>query len=213
MRELDRTGAFERAVILVHTPSGNGEIIREAAESLEYMFGGDTAQVAIQYSYLPSWVTMFAKPDDAVDHSKKLIEGLNTRLGQISEAERPKLLLYGESLGSFGTEAAFEGLDDMAQRMDGALLVGPSFLNPMRETVIQGRDPASPVWLAVYQDGRTVRFAVMPSNLEEVGSDWPFPRVVYLQNSSDAVSWWVPELLFCRPNGSRIPEAPTCRPI
>ena len=56
VRELERTGAFQRRVIVVATTTGTGWINPRSARSVEALNGGDTAIVGIQYSYLPSWI-------------------------------------------------------------------------------------------------------------------------------------------------------------
>src|SRR3954452_3959488 len=57
VRELERTGGFDRAVLVVVTTTGTGWVDPAASDSLEYEFNGDTAMVAMQYSYLPSWMS------------------------------------------------------------------------------------------------------------------------------------------------------------
>ena len=57
VQELVKMGAFNRKVLAVGTTTGTGWIDENAADPLEYMFNGDTAIVATQYSYLPSWLS------------------------------------------------------------------------------------------------------------------------------------------------------------
>ena len=45
MRELERTGAFEREQLMVSIPTGSGWIEPETATAFEYMHGGDTASL------------------------------------------------------------------------------------------------------------------------------------------------------------------------
>lgn len=54
--ELDRTGAWDREVLVVTTTTGTGWVDPSMADSIELMYGGDTAIAAMQYSYLPSWI-------------------------------------------------------------------------------------------------------------------------------------------------------------
>ena len=61
--EMIRTGAFERSVLVVVTPTGTGWIDPEAANPLEVMHRGDTALVGMQYSYLMSPAALFFEPD------------------------------------------------------------------------------------------------------------------------------------------------------
>lgn len=56
VKELERTGAFDRQVLVVATTTGTGWVNSTAAAAIEMMYGGNTAIVATQYSYLPSEV-------------------------------------------------------------------------------------------------------------------------------------------------------------
>ena len=67
LRELDRTHAWSRKVIVVFTTTGTGWIDERAASPLEYMFNGDTAEIGLQYSYLPSWVSFLVDAQKAAD--------------------------------------------------------------------------------------------------------------------------------------------------
>ena len=58
LEELIRVGGFERSVLVVANPTGTGWLQPEAVDTLEYLHAGDTAIVTIQYSYLPSWLTL-----------------------------------------------------------------------------------------------------------------------------------------------------------
>src|SRR5438093_13734368 len=52
--DLERAGGFTRANLLVATTTGSGWLDSGATDSFEYLTGGDSAIVAMQYSYLPS---------------------------------------------------------------------------------------------------------------------------------------------------------------
>ncbi len=62
VRELERAGGFDRAVLVVWIPTGSGWMIPEAADALEQLYAGDTAIVGMQYSYLPSLLSVFLDP-------------------------------------------------------------------------------------------------------------------------------------------------------
>ena len=55
--DLRRAGGFDREYLLVAGTTGTGWVDPGAIDSLEYLTGGNVASVAIQYSYLPSWVS------------------------------------------------------------------------------------------------------------------------------------------------------------
>lgn len=207
VRELERTGAFDRSVLAVITTTGTGWVNQAVPESLEYMYAGDSAVVAMQYSYLPSWISFMADREAASEAAATLIGAVRDRLAALPAGERPALVVYGESLGAHGTEAAFGDLDELLAETDGALLAGPPNTNPIWQDVVGERDPDSPVWQPVYEGGEAVRFAQGADDLSAEPGDQP--RVVYLQNASDPIIWWSPELLYRKPawlDGSRGPD-------
>ena len=56
LEELKRVGGFERSVLIVVTPTGTGWVDPAAMDSVEYLHDGAVASVALQYSYLGSWL-------------------------------------------------------------------------------------------------------------------------------------------------------------
>ena len=62
LEEMIRVGAFDRAVLIVAVPTGTGWMDPAAMDTLEYLHGGDTAIVAMQYSYLTSWISLLVEP-------------------------------------------------------------------------------------------------------------------------------------------------------
>ncbi|MCG5215978.1 alpha/beta-hydrolase family protein [Streptosporangium soli] len=208
VRELKRTGAFERDVLVVMGSTGTGWVDSKVADAIEYMYAGDTALVSMQYSQLPSWLSFIVDRDKAAEAGSDLIEGVRAEWARLPMTARPKLLVFGESLGSYGIEEAFEDFDDLIARTDGALLVGPPNLNPIWRSLIAGRDPGSPMWRPVYQGGLQVRFGQFPQDLREPGH----PDVVYLQNASDPVIWWSPDLLWDKPGWMVDPRGPDVAP-
>jgi uncharacterized membrane protein len=57
VQDLERAGGFDRANLLVATTTGSGWLDPGAIDAFEYLTGGDSATVAMQYSYLPSWIS------------------------------------------------------------------------------------------------------------------------------------------------------------
>ncbi|UBU10758.1 alpha/beta hydrolase [Nonomuraea gerenzanensis] len=212
VRELERTGAFGRPVLAVLGTTGTGWVDPHIADTLEYMYNGRSAMVAMQYSYLPSWVSFLVDREKAAAAGRALFEAVRERWARLPAGERPRLLLSGESLGSYELEQAFGSLSDLVARADGAVFVGPPNANPIWHRLTSGRDRGSPVWRPVYQDGRTARFAQHPADLRRPAAPWPRPRVVYLQNASDPVVWWSPRLIYRRPAWLEGPRGPGVNP-
>ncbi|MFJ2758957.1 alpha/beta hydrolase [Nocardioides sp. NPDC087217] len=197
--ELDALGGFDRAVINVVTGTGRGWINENQAQALEFMWGGDTATVSLQYSYLPSWMSFVLDRQRAQDAGLALFDAVYGRWLEIPEAERPLLVVSGESLGSFGGEAAFSGAQDLATRTDGGLFVGPTADNRLWNRFTEEREPGTPQVLPILDDGEIVRFADRPEEWELPGA-WDGTRIGYLQHANDPITWWSPSLALERPD-------------
>jgi uncharacterized membrane protein len=202
--ELERTGAFTRKVLVIAPTTGTGWIDPVAASSLEMMYNGDTAIVGLQYSYLPSWISFLADRQKSMDSGRMLINAVHDRWQQLPPDHRPKLVLYGESLGSMAGQAAFGWLPDIRRMgFDAVLWVGPPQESPLWHALIVRRDPGTTEVRPRYDNGRTVRFseAIDPADVDRLtGPPWVGTRVLFLQHPSDPVVWWSPDLLFGRPD-------------
>jgi uncharacterized membrane protein len=128
------------------------------------------------------------------------------RVSAVPELERPRVFVFGESLGSFAGESAFGTIPAIAARTDGALFVGPTFSNSLWEDTTRDRDAGSPQRLPVYEDGRQARFIASPADLDRPASPWGDSRIVYLQHASDPITWWSPDLALERPEWLREPR-------
>jgi uncharacterized membrane protein len=212
VRELQRTGAFDRKVLVVITTTGTGWVNAAAADPIEYMYGGDTAMVATQYSYLPSWLSFLVDHERAWEAGRELFDQVYAAWSALPERRRPILVAFGESLGSFGAESAFSGAEDMAARTQGMLLVGPPNSNTLWREYVADRDPGSTEILPTYQQGATIRFADDPAQLDQPAGPWGPTRVAYLQHASDPIVWWSPRLILHRPDWLNEPRGPDVLP-
>ena len=212
--ELERTGAFDRAVINVATGTGRGWVNENQARALEYLRHGDTATVSIQYSHLPSWMSYLVDGDRPRQAGQALFEAVYARWTELPPDRRPKLVVSGESLGSFGSEGAFSGAQDLAARTDGALWVGPTASNALWQRLVHDREPGSPVYLPVADGGETVRFSADGRAWAGPAggvAPWAGPRVGYLQHANDPVTWLDAASVFSAPElltGARGPGIP-----
>ena len=204
-RELERMGGLKRKVVAVATTTGTGWINEAEAEAIEYMFSGDSAIVSMQYSFLPSWLSFLVDKENARQAGQALFEAVSARVRALPEGQRPKLVVFGESLGSFGGEAPFLSVNNIVARTDGALFSGPTFNNTMWQEATEGRDEGSPEWLPIYQHGENVRFSARAGDLDRPNAPWGQPRIVYLQHASDPIAWWNPDLLFSEPDWLKEP--------
>lgn len=198
--ELERTGAFDRSVLVVAGATGTGWTEPQQMAAVEYLWGGDTAIATIQYSFLPSWLSFLVDADRATDAGRELFDAVHARWSELPADERPMLISYGLSLGSFAAQAPFGSEGDLTNRVDGALYVGTPNFTPLWTTISDGRDPGSPQWRPIIDEGQTVRFGSQPADLAALPATWDSPRVVYLQHASDPVVWWSWDLLTREPD-------------
>src|SRR5262245_58381274 len=225
VRELERAGGVDRRVLVVWVPTGSGWMIPEAAAALEQLHRGNTAIVAMQYSFLPSLLAVFLDAGLANEAGTVLFDAVHARWSDLAPDRRPKLVLFGKSLGTAGVEAPFVGRDasssvaNMVARTDGALIVGAKHSNPIHSQLTRERDPGSPVWQPVFERGRSVRFMNRDPGQPALDADWPAPRFVYLQHPSDPVTFWSLEALWrpaewmSRPRGFDVPDRVRWFPI
>jgi uncharacterized membrane protein len=200
VQELERTDAFHRKVLLVAGTTGTGWLEPQSIDSLEYEWNGDTATVGIQYSFLPSWISTLVDVDRARDAGTALFDAVYAEWSKLPPGQRPLLVAYGLSLGSFSMQSGFTDAADITARTNGAVFVGsPNFSQPWGQ-IARDRDPGSPQWRPVYRAGASIRFAGAPADLASPSGPWTAPRTAYLQHANDPVVWWSPQLLIEPPD-------------
>jgi len=207
VEDLERAGGFDRANLLVATTTGSGWLDAGAIDSFEYLTGGNSAVVAIQYSYLPSWLSYLVDQQKAREAGRQLFDAVYDRWSKLPPADRPRLFVFGLSLGSFGGETAFSGEYDLRNRTAGALFAGPPNLNTLYREFTDDRDPGSQEVEPVYRGGRTVRFTNdVVAGVGPASDPWNGTRVLYLQHPSDPIVWWSPNLLLSKPDWLKEPR-------
>ncbi|MDX6763564.1 alpha/beta-hydrolase family protein [Streptomyces sp. F8] len=205
--DLRRAGGFERENLLVTTTTGSGWVDPAAVDSFEYLGNGDTATVAMQYSYLPSWLSYLVDQSKAREAGRELFDAVYDVWSKLPQGERPRLFVAGESLGSFGGETAFSGEYDLRNRTAGTLFAGPPNFNTLFREFSDHREAGSPEIEPVYKEGRTVRFTDDPAaGSAPADRAWEGTRVLYLMHPSDPIVWWSPSLALSEPDW--IGEAP-----
>ena len=208
LAELRRTGAFERAVILIAASTGSGWVDEWQVQPLEYLTRGNCATASLQYSYVPSVLNWLTGLEPAREASAALFAAVRAELDAMDEEERPALFVCGESLGAFASQSVFASFEEAIERVDGALWVGTPAFTPMHAALTAARHKGSPEVAPVVHNGRRVRFVNEPADLRtdlygrELGL-WAFPRVVYAQHPSDPVVWWNRRLIWTQPDWLR----------
>ncbi|AHE98965.1 alpha/beta hydrolase [Thioalkalivibrio paradoxus] len=210
--ELKRTSAFERSVLVIITPTGTGWVDPGAIDSLEYLHRGDVASVAVQYSYLPSWLTLLAQPEYGAETARELFQAIYRHWTDLPADQRPRLYLHGLSLGALNSQRSVDIWDIVGDPVHGALWSGPPFRSSTWRWVTDHRKPGTPAWLPRFRDGSVVRFSNQYVPPERFAADWGPLRIVYLQYASDPITFFEPESLFRAPEWMAEPRGPDVSP-
>ena len=208
LQELIRTGAFRRSVLVVATPTGTGWLDPSAVDSLEYVHGGDTAIVATQYSYLPSWMTRLVDAERPIESARALFDKVYSHWKTLPKDRRPRLYLHGLSLGALGSEVSADLFTILEDPIHGAVWSGPPFPSSYWEKLTRERNANSPAWLPEFRDGAMVRFTAQDNAIDR-DKPWGPYRCVYIQYASDPMVFFSPDLMFQRPEwltGNRGPD-------
>ncbi|ATN32610.1 hypothetical protein ACO34A_02170 [Rhizobium sp. ACO-34A] len=207
--ELIRQGGFERSTLVVVTPTGTGWIDPEAMDTLDYLHRGDVASIALQYSYLTSWLSLLVEPEYGSESATVLFRTVYRYWSALPKEARPKLVLYGLSLGALNSQQSADLMEVIADPFQGALWAGPPFQSKMWNDVTASRNPGSPAWLPVFRDSSIIRFTNQDQHLDIPGAHWGPLRIVYLQYASDAVTFFDPWSFYRSPpwlQGERGPD-------
>ncbi|WP_284777165.1 alpha/beta-hydrolase family protein [Agrobacterium sp. lyk4-40-TYG-31] len=206
LEELKRTGGFERDTLVVIAPTGTGWIDPEAIDTLEYLHNGDVATVAVQYSYLSSWIALLTEPDYGVETARALFEAIYGYWTTLPKDTRPKLYLHGLSLGALNSQKSSDLYDVLADPFQGALWSGPPFSSPTWRMATSGRAFGSPYWLPKFRDSSVIRFADQYTNAHMPDKPWGPMRIVYLQYASDPITFFEAAALYRRPEWMKQPR-------
>ena len=212
LAEIDRTRALERSVFVLFSPTGSGYVNYVASETVEYLTRGDCASACIQYSVLPSALSL-TKVGYATEQTRLLVNGIVNRLLAIPADRRPRFLLFGESLGSQVSQEMFRGQwtsgpDGIG--LDAAVWIGTPASTAYRAELWGERSLADPPGIGPgsFYLPRAIRdWAAMPKGEREQ------VRFLLLQNGADPVPkfaapmvWKCPDWLG--PTPERPPGAP-----
>ena len=211
VRELERAGGFDRSTLVVAMPTGTGWMDPAAIEPLEHLNHGDVATVALQYSYLQSWISLLVQPEQAAEAGRALFGAIHRRWQQLPEETRPRLYLYGLSLGAHSSQQSLRLHEMLDQPIDGALWVGPPFVSQLWQTLTAERDPGSPAWLPHLTTGEVVRFTDGRQSVHD-GGPWGEVRIVFLQYGSDPIVFFRSDSAIRPPEWLASPRAPEVSP-
>lgn len=197
VQELDRTGAFSRSAIVLFTPSGTGWVNEVAVETGEYIFKGDVASASIQYSAISSFLQFIVDQKIAGQVSNEMFNAVRDKLNTLAADQRPKLYIYGESLGSLGSQARFVSTEtnQFSSLLDGALWVGSPSASGLTTRFNRGEQSAF------------VRFGNSGDDMISQNEEWASPRVAFLYNNTDPIVRINKKLIYAKPDWLKKPGA------
>jgi hypothetical protein len=194
MRELERTNAFDRSWLLVASPTGTGYVNYAAASIMEFLSRGDCATVAMQYSARPSPLSL-DRVKEGRHQARMLIAAIRDRVREMPESERPKLVLFGESLGAWTSQDAFAGRGTQGlvdEGIDYAIWIGTPHFSEWKEQVLYDDGPAIDRELVGVFNDIGEWDALDPARRERI-------RYVMITHYDDGVALFGPELLIEAP--------------
>jgi uncharacterized membrane protein len=130
LAELERTGAFDRSVLLLISPTGTGWVDHTLIEAAEFLTRGDIATCCIQYARYPSFLSV-QKVALGRGQFRLLLWGVTQRLAGVPPERRPRVLVFGESMGAWTSSDVimFQGIRGFDHYgIDRALWVGLPWL-------------------------------------------------------------------------------------
>jgi uncharacterized membrane protein len=200
LAEMERAGAFDRSLIMLVSPTGTGYVNYVAVAAAQYLARGDIATVTMQYSKRPSPLSL-GKVKDAREQNRllwlRILERLRDRPGP-----RPRVVLFGESLGAHTSQDVFlhwGTLGPEALGIDRALWIGTPYGSGWMHEVTTGER------LDVDRD----RIAVVNDfdQFEQLGAERRSRvRYVLVSHDNDGVTKFGTDLLVTAPawlNGDR----------
>ncbi len=216
LAELDRTGAFDRSHLLLVSPTGTGWVDHTLIETAEFLTRGDLATCCIQYGRYPSFLSV-QKVALGQGQFRLLLWGVKQRLAERPPERRPRVLVFGESLGAWTSSdvVMFQGVEGFDHYgIDRALWVGlPWLAKWSRSGMTRGASTLVP-------EG-TVGVFDRYEQLQELDDEQRARlRAVILSHDNDPIAVLGPELLIQPPwwladgrRGRGVPEAMRWRPL
>lgn len=194
LAEMDRTDAWSRRLIMLVSPTGTGYVNYVATAATQYMTRGDMASVTLQYSKRPSPLSL-GKVGQAKEQNRLLWLRVLERIRGMEPEMRPRVVVFGESLGAHTSQAAFEGwgtLGPEALGIDRALWIGtPEASGWRHELVGPDRPDVDKSIVAVVNDYE--QFLALGTARNKV-------RYVLLSHDNDGVTKFGVPLLARRPD-------------
>jgi hypothetical protein len=216
LAELGRTGAFDRSHLLLISPTGTGWVDHTLIEAAEFLTRGDIATCCIQYARYPSFLSV-QKVALGRGQFRLLLWGVKQRLEGCPPERRPRVLVFGESLGAWTSSdvimyQGIEGFDHYG--IDRALWVGlPWLAKWSRSGMIRGSHTLVPSGTVGVFDRHEQLAALEDEQRARM-------RAVILSHDNDPIAVFGPDLIVQRPQwladgqrGRGVPDAMRWLPL
>ena len=195
LAELERTGAFDRSVLLLISPTGTGWVDHTLIEAAEFLTRGDIATCCIQYARYPSFLSV-QKVALGRGQFRLLLWGVTQRLAGMPPERRPRVLVFGESMGAWTSSDVimFQGIEGFDHYgIDRALWVGlPWLAKWSRSGMTRGSSTLVPEGTVGVFDHHDQLAALDDDQRDRL-------RAVVVSHDNDPIAVLGPDLLVQRP--------------
>lgn len=200
--ELVRTGAFDRSVLCIASPTGSGYVNYVFCEALEFFTLGDCATVTMQYSLRPSSLSL-DRAATGIEQNTALLHAVTGYVRGMPAERRPRIVLFGESLGAqtmldtyhHRTVTAFD-----RDHIDASLFLGTPAATRFARAWRGDPSRVDPQRAMIEVD----------SFVEYQSEAVPTTRHVLLTHHDDPIPVFTPRLLVRKPDW--LADPPECRP-
>jgi uncharacterized membrane protein len=195
LAEMERLGAFDREYLLLVSPTGTGWVDQTMIESAELFARGDVASVCIQYGRFPSFLSV-QKVALGRSQFRLLLWGVRQRLAERKPENRPKVLVFGESLGAWTSSdvVMFNGIQGFDHYgIDKALWVGlPWMAKWSRSGIGRGANELVPEGTVGVFDRHELLAELSREEQQKL-------RAVVLSHDNDPIAVMGPDLMIRKP--------------
>jgi uncharacterized membrane protein len=216
LAELERAGAFDRSHLLLVSPTGTGWVDHTLIETAEFLTRGDIATCCVQYGRYPSFLSV-QKVALGRSQFRLLLWGVKQRLAGRPAERRPRVLVFGESLGAWTSSdvVMFQGIEGFDHYgIDRALWVGlPWLAKWSRMGMARGSSTLVPEGTVGVFDRHEQLAALDDGQRQRL-------RATILSHDNDPIAVLGPELLIQPPwwladgrRGRGVPEQMRWRPL
>jgi uncharacterized membrane protein len=195
LAELDRVGAFDRSYLLLVAPTGTGWVDHTMIEAAELLTRGDIATCCVQYGRFPSFLAL-QKVALGRSQFRLLLWGVRERLRERDPEDRPKVLIFGESLGAWASSdvVMYQGISGFDHYgVDRALWFGlPGLAKWSRNGMARGSSSLVPDGSVGVFDHPDQLTALSDEERDRL-------RAVILSHDNDPIAQLVPDIAIKQP--------------